>query len=71
MLDPSNEHWESVDEHSTLIANMFSSAKKGKKAEVLEAFEKQANRTGKLAIYPSLLQIVYRTGARVHALMPR
>ena len=71
MLNPNNKHWESVDEHSMLIANIFSSARKGKKAEVLEAVEKQANWSGKLAMYPSLLQIVYRIGARVHVLMPR
>ncbi len=67
----SDDHWESVAEHSAQIHNLFSSSKKGRKAEVLSAFEQQANNAGKRAYYPSLLQIVYRSGSRQHVLMNR
>jgi hypothetical protein len=67
----SDDHWESVSEHGVHISNMFNSAKKGRKAEVLAAFEQQANQAGKRAYYPSLLQIVYRSGSRQHVLMNR
>ena len=70
MLD-SDEHWESIWEHRTLIANSFNSSKKGRKGDVLNAFEQQADRAGKRAYYPSLLQIVFRSGSRVHALVNR
>lgn len=67
----SDDHWESIAEHGAQIHNLFSSSKKGRKAEVLSAFEQQANSAGKRAYYPSLLQIVYRSGSRQHVLMNR
>lgn len=67
----SDEHWESIWEHKDAIANVFNSAKKGRKGDVLNAFEQQADRAGRRAYYPSLLQIVYRSGSRVHVLLNR
>jgi len=67
----SDDHWESVSGHQVQIANMFSSAKRGRKGDVLNAFEQMANSTGKRAYYLMLLQIVYRSGSRQHVLMNR
>lgn len=67
----SDEHWESIWEHKDMIANVFNSSKKGRKSDVLHAFEQQADHAERRAYYPSLLQIVYRSGSRVHVLMNR
>ena len=67
----SDEHWQALAESSASVSSIFHSSKRGRKAEVLNAFEHVVNSSGKHAYYPSLLQIVYPSGSRQHVLMSR
>lgn len=70
LLD-SDDYWEKISSSRSVIAKRYDASLKGKKGEVLNAFEKHVDAAKQSAYCPTLLQIVYRSGARQHVMVER
>jgi hypothetical protein len=70
-LSASNDYWHNLSSQQGVIAKRFNACKRGKKGEVMNAFEKLAEEKEIVSCCQSLLQMVYPSGARNHVLLDR
>ena len=71
MFLESDDYWEGLASQRTKIAEGFDSLKKGKKDQVLHAYEQHAQEKGFVCTSPCVLQLVYANQARNHAVVNR
>lgn len=71
-LTQSDSYWDAISGRRASILKTFSTNVRGRKGDVMNAFEKRVDESSvRRAYYPSMLQIVYGSGARQQIIMDR